>query len=190
MTRRWRISPAVSLLVLSVAVRGECQVVAKKPVNGQTDLPRFTYSVEGSASQLVEADEATFNRFALKVRADLDGILRDYDIHDKSTMRRLLGAKLDMEELAGNYPAALATVDSIRALQEKPAQKLVSGLLARARLEAEVEANARSGPAVERAFSRHYQEAIHALPWNVVEDSIKYSYASARLTSRDRKSVV
>src|SRR5580700_10938109 len=77
------------------------QSTAKKKVTSQADLPRFSYPVTGTASALVQADDAAFNAFAMKVRADLDSIFRDYEIDDKSTMRTLLSARLDIEELAG-----------------------------------------------------------------------------------------
>jgi hypothetical protein len=62
------------------------QTSGKKRVGSQSDLPRFTYSATGSASDLVQADDAAFNAFAAKVKADLDSIFRDYDIEDKATL--------------------------------------------------------------------------------------------------------
>ena len=177
---------ALFVLVL-FAIYGERRTGSKKKVNGQTDLPRFTYAVQRSASELVQADDATFNGFAEKVRGDLDSIFRDYDIADKSTMRELLTAKLDLQELAGEYEPALATVDAIRALEEKPAQKLLSNLSTRAMLQAAIEAKSTSGTAFDQAFSRHYQQAIEPLPWQVVQDSIKAQYAGARLASSARE---
>lgn len=50
------------------------QAMDKKEVKNASDLPRFTYPVKGSASELAQADDATFNAFAAKVRADLDSV--------------------------------------------------------------------------------------------------------------------
>jgi hypothetical protein len=119
-------------LALFCAPISHAQSTTKKKVTSQADLPRFSYPVSGSASDLAQADDATFNVFASKVQADLDSIFRDYDIDDKSTLRTLLGAKLDLQELAGYYPSALKTVDALRDLEEKPAAKLTTGLFARA----------------------------------------------------------
>jgi subtilisin family serine protease len=160
------------------------QSVPKKKVNSQADLPRFSYPVAGSASELVQADDATFNAFAAKVRTDLDTIFRNYDIQDKSTMRTLLSAKLSLLELAGEDQAALQTVEALRALEEKPAPKLTSGLFDRARLQAAIESNSASGPAFDRAFSKLYSDAINSLPWDVVQDSIKASYARSRIHTK------
>ncbi|MES1166772.1 MAG: hypothetical protein ABUL68_02120, partial [Pseudomonadota bacterium] len=170
----------LSALLLLTAPLIHAQSGPRKKVASQADLPRFSYPVAGSASGLVQADAKVFNAFAAKVRADLDAVLRDYDIADRSTLRILLSTKLALQQLAGEYPAALETVDALRALQDKPAPKLTTGLLARAWLQAAIETKAVSGPQYEKTFSAHYGEAINALPWTVVADTIKRSYVSAR----------
>jgi hypothetical protein len=104
----------VAALLLLLVPWGWNQTGLKKKVTSETDLPRFNYPVRGSASELVEADDATFNAFAAKVRADLDSVFRDYDLADKSMLRTLLAAKLNLQELAGQYPEALSTVDAIK----------------------------------------------------------------------------
>jgi len=110
MIERHRIARSLVWLLLLVAPFAQSQPDAKKKVSSQADLPRFSYPVTGSASALVQADDATFNGFAAKVRADLDSVFRDYAIDDKSTLRTLLSAKLDLQELAGDYPGALETI--------------------------------------------------------------------------------
>jgi subtilisin family serine protease len=171
-------------LLLFFAPFSYSQSTAKKKVTSQADLPRFSYPVQGSASDLVQADDATFNVFASKVRADLDSIFREYDVNDKATLRTLLAAKLDFQELAGYYPGALKTVDALHDLEEKPAAKLTTGLFARARLQAAIDTQSTTGRAYEQAFSRHYREAIDPLPWDVVQDNIKASYAGSRVFTK------
>src|SRR5215470_7757559 len=96
------------LILLLLAQATSAQLAVKKKVISQSDLPRFTYPVTMPASELVAADGATFDAFATKVRADLDSVFLGYDIADKSTMRELLSAKADLQELEGDYPGALA----------------------------------------------------------------------------------
>jgi hypothetical protein len=172
-----------SILVLLI-VPSLCAQNAKKKVNSEADLPRFSYPVAGSASSLVQADDATFNTFLSKLRADLDGILRDYQIDDKSTMRTLLAAKLSIQELSGEYKDALATADALRGLQEKPSAKLTSDIFERARLQAASETHATSGAAYEQAFTKHFREAVDALPWDVVQDWAKRAYVNARIFTK------
>jgi subtilisin family serine protease len=175
-----------SLRVLSLALLICCcwaQTNTKKIVKSGDDLPRFTYPVKGSASGLIEADDTTFNGFAAKVRADLDSIFRDYEINDKSTMRDLLNVELQLQILAGEYQAALQTLDQLRAEQEKPSAKLMAGFYERAWLQAAMETKSTSGPAFDESFSRHASDAINGLPWDVVQDDIKQLYGIARVYS-------
>ena len=158
--------------------------VAKTKVTRQADLPRFSYSVAGSASQFVESDAATFAAFATRVRADIDSILANYEIEDRSTLRQILAAKLDLQELAGDFPGGLQTADALRALEDKPANRLLSGLAARARLQAALDAGSASGPAYEQAFRKRYRALVAPLPWDVTQDGIKAGYGSSRLNSR------
>jgi hypothetical protein len=153
----------------------------KKKVSSDADLPRFSYPVTGSASALVQADDATFSAFATKARADLESVLRDYEIDDKSTMRTLLSAKLDLQELAGEYQDGLKTVRALRDLQEKPAAKLTTGLFAQARLQAALDVKATQGQPFEDAFAKRFREAVDPLPWAAVHDWAERSYVSARI---------
>ncbi len=185
MRKRYNVASALSIsFVLLLAPICCPQSIDRKKVTSQADLPRFSYPVSGSASDLLQADDATFDAFAAKVRADLDALLRDYDIDDKSTLRTLLGAELDLQELAGFYPSALKTIDALRDLEEKPAAKLTTGLFARARIQAAIDTQSTSGTAYEQAFSKHYKEAIDPLPWDVVQDTIKASYAGSRVFTK------
>lgn len=156
----------------------------KIQAHSKSDLPRFSYHLDGKASALLEADDATFAIFAKSVRADLDKVLATYDIEDKSTMRSLLTEKQELQELAGDLSGALETVDAVRALEEKPSAKLTSGLDARARLQAAADTGGEAGAAYEKTFADRYRETIEPLPWNVVQDDIKASYARSRLLTR------
>ncbi|MGA2018482.1 MAG: S8 family serine peptidase [Opitutaceae bacterium] len=172
------------LILILAAPSSYSQAAAKKTVASQADMPRHSYAVEGLASALVQADDATFGVFASKVRADIESDLRDYDIKDRSTLRDLLSAKLSLQEIGGEYEAALATVDALRALEDKPSPKLTTGILARAYLKAAIGTRSAAGPEFEEAFGRRYMEEVNPLPWDVVSDWAKQSYASARLAAR------
>lgn len=132
----------------------------------------------------MQADDATFDVFAKKVQADLDTIFRDYEIEDKSTMRALLNAKLDLQVLAGQYQAALETVNALRAMQEKPAAKLTTGLFYRAALQSAIDTKSVTGPTFEQTVTKQYSESINPLPWDVVQDTIRSSYAGSRVYTK------
>jgi hypothetical protein len=173
-----------ALRVLFLALLVSCswgQTSGKKVVKSGDDLPRFVYPVKGTASALVEADDPTFNAFAAKVQTDLDSIFRDYEISDKATLRELLNARLELQMLAGEYQAALVTLDQLRAEQEKPSAKLTIGIYERAWLEAAIDTKSTGGPAFDESFRKYASDAINALPWDVVQDDIKGLYAIARI---------
>lgn len=153
----------------------------KKIVRSQSDLPRFSYAIQGPASALVRDGGPQFDAFAAKVGADLESIFQDYQIDDHATLRTLLGARLSLEELAGEYAAALQTVDEIRGLQDKPAAKVLSGLVPRAMLEAAIETHARDGDAFTAALKRYYAGELQTLPWPIVQDSIRRAHVGARI---------
>jgi subtilisin family serine protease len=179
-----RVARSLVWLLLLVSTFAQSQSGGKKKVTSQADLPRFSYPLTGTASGLVQADDATFDAFAAKVRADLDSVLRDYEIDDKATLRTLLSVKLDLQELAGEYKDGLETVAALRALQQKPAAKLFAFLYTRARLQAAIDAKATQGPAYQQVFAKHFRAAIDPLPWDVVQDSVKESYAGSRLYTK------
>lgn len=174
---------ALALILLFVPF-APGQADKKIQVKDQSDLPRFTYPLSGPASVLLQADAATFNAFAVKVRTDLDAILRDYEIGDKATLRSLLSAKLDLQHLAGEDAAALETVKAVRALEEKPSPRLTRGLYMQCVLESEIATNKASGPAFEQDFAKRYREAVDSLPWDVVQDWARSARGEAQLSSK------
>jgi subtilisin family serine protease len=150
-----------------------CLAQPKKIVKSESDVPRFTYKVTGNVADLLRPDSPAFQDFAAKVQADLETVLKNYQIEDKSTERLLLRARLSFEELNGQNEQGLRTIDAIRGLEEKPDAKLAGNLIDRAILQARIDAKAASGAAYDSAFTRRLTEAVNALPWNVVQDRVK-----------------
>jgi subtilisin family serine protease len=182
--------PALSALVCSLllafgatAAQAEASP-AKIAIRKQADLPRFSYPIAGSATAFVESDDAHFGAFAAKVRHDIDDVLARYRIDDKSTLSQLLDAKFALQELAGDYQGGLQTLQALRALEQKPAAKLLTGLFAQARLQAALDSGGEHGSAYEAAFRRHYAALIAPLPWAVVRDGIRSSYGYSLTAGR------
>ena len=171
-------------LVLLLVCSAVAQDAAKKKVTSQSDLPRFSYPLTTPASELVQSDSATFDAFSSKVRADLKAVFSDYDIADKASMRNLLFTKMTLQQLAGEYPEALETVKTVRAMEDKPSAKLTSGLLVESELAAAIETKSTNGADYEQAFTKAYSEAVDKLPWDTVQDSMKAAWAAAKLRTK------
>ena len=166
-------SCSIPKLALVSIVASACFSQPKKVVKSESDLPRFTYAVKGNVADLLRADSPAFNDFAAKVRADLELVLNNYQIEDKSTKRQLLDAQLSFEELDGRNEQGLRTIEEIRSLEEKPDAKLMADLTDKAILEARLDSKASSGAAYQAAFAKRFAAAVNALPWNVVQDRVK-----------------
>jgi hypothetical protein len=165
--------PRVAAVVLCAALAAGAQTLEKKAVRTADDLPRFSYSLAIPPSDLLRGDAATFAAFAAPVGADVDAVLAGYDVRDHAMLRALLAEKLDLELLAGTQDAAaLATARQIRALEDKPDAKLLSGLTTEAIVGARTETGTTSGPAFIAAYARRYAAALAGLPWSVVGPSL------------------
>lgn len=146
----------------------QAQVPAKKPVATQADLPTFTYPIDGTATALMTSDDATFNAFAGKVGADVDRVLDGYDIKDAATLRGYLHTRADVQMLLGQDAAALATIDRIRALEDKPDRKLMTRLSDEALLRTRLAAPGASIEALRAAYAAQYAALLAPMPWDVV----------------------
>jgi subtilisin family serine protease len=179
---RFWISFIVCLLLL-LAPGLDSQTSEKKKVSSQADLPRFTYPMTGPASDLLQADEATFSAFAAKVKADLDSIFRDYDIEDKATQRRLLSVRLNLQQAAGENQLALETIASLLKLGEKPIDNLEEKALIRPELQAAIEVKGTSGPTFDKAFRKYYRDAWEALPLDVAQERARSVLVGSTVSS-------
>jgi subtilisin family serine protease len=177
----FRLFTCALLLVLAPALQAQ----TKPRIEKAADLPRFTYPLKGSLEQLVK-DPKAFAEFAATVRRDTESVLAKYDIADKSSERQLLGTLLQLDLLEGRDADALKRIEQIRALQEKPADKLLTGLQARAIIDARKASGATSGPAYQAAFASSLAAALKPLPYSVVANEIKEAKASAELIGEGR----
>lgn len=145
----------------------------KIPVTKADDLPQHTYPFHGRLTELVRS-KSGIAELAEKVRADVQADLDTYDIQDASTLQRLYGTLLTVDLIAGRYDDALARIEQIRALEDKPAKRLMIGTVARALIAARREAKpADDFAAYKAAFRRHFADAVLKLPWDVVQDEVQ-----------------
>jgi hypothetical protein len=158
---------------------------AKKKVNSANDLPRFSYPINKPPSVFLTADDAEFNAFARLVLRDIESVLSDYEIADKSTLRYLYETKLNVELLTNENDAALVTCTTLRKLQEKPQAQASSGMLDRPLIEARLAAHAASGPAFEQAFRAKFQANLNALDWKLIQDRVRSMRRSLEIATPD-----
>lgn len=166
---------ALPALALGVATSSLAQQsTGPKPViQTQDDLPRHRYPLDGTAADMLQADDETFNAFAGKVAGDADAVLTGYALADRATQRRLLTTRSFFEMLTGRNEQALDTILAIRALEEKPDARMVSGLREEAVLRARIATGKDAGPDFDSSFAQIYGNALEALPFDIVGVRLK-----------------
>ena len=156
----------------------------KKRIDKAADLPRFSYPVKGNLEAWVR-DEALFAPFAAKLRTDLESVLAQYDISDKATQRQMLGTLLQLDMLEGKDLPALARIEAIRALEEKPADQLMSGMQTRAMIQSRLSLGLTPSTATTAAYraevGRRIALTLKDMPYLTVANEVKSAKARAEL---------
>jgi hypothetical protein len=173
------------VVLLALAVAGPAVGQTKQRIDKAADLPRFTYKIDGRVEDLLR-DDAKFHAFAAEVRRDTESTLAKYDIADKSSERQLRGTLLQLDMLDGRYDAALAGAERIRELQEKPADKLLTGMTTKAIVAGERKAGNRDSAAYKSEVARSIADALKPLPYEVISNEIKEAKAGAETLGEGR----
>lgn len=145
----------------------------KKRIDRAADLPRFSYPVTGNLEQLVR-DDVAFAKLAVAVRRDIESVLAEYDIADKASERQLLGVLTQLDYLEGKYDAALKRTAQIRALQDKPADKLLFGMQMRAMVAARLSGQT-AADAFQKVIAEKMAAELKAMPYAVISNDVKSS---------------
>ncbi|TMG95974.1 MAG: hypothetical protein E6H73_04010, partial [Betaproteobacteria bacterium] len=178
-------SARLLVLFLAFLLAGGAAAQGKKRIDKAADLPRFSYKLDGRIEDMVR-DDARFKPFAGEVRRDLESVLAQYEIEDKATLRQILGELAQLDMLDGSYEAALARVAQIKALEDKPADKLLSGITSRA-IVAGVHANPdRTSTAYRTAAAESIKSELAAMPYDVISNQAKEIKAGAELLGEGR----
>jgi subtilisin family serine protease len=170
----------IAIVALPLALSAVAQ--GKKRVEKAADLPVFSYKVDGSLESLIR-DDAKFRAFGSEVRRDTDSVLAQYDIADKAKLRELLGVLVRLDLIEGRWDSALAGAAKIRELEQKPADKLVSGLVVRAIVGAQRVTGNTTSEAYRREVSRLVAADLAGMPFDAIQNEIKEAKAGNEILS-------
>jgi hypothetical protein len=191
MHQRFRQRLCLALSLLSAAIVVGCasgptgQPGRKIRVTKIDDLPRHTYPISGRVSDLLHSRER-ISELAAKIRADLENDLASYEIADASTLQRMYGTLLAIDLIQEDEEAALERIERIRALEDKEAAKLTTGLTTQAMIAARRQVGPDADQAdYRRAFRRDLSERVARLPWKVVQDDIEHSKGGMEMLSEN-----
>lgn len=169
-----------SLVALVLIVWAGVATAQTKPrIDKAADLPRFTYKIDGKVEDLVRSADK-FAPFAAAVRRDTESVLANYDIADKATRTNLVGLLATLDYLDGHYDSALQRIAEMRALQDKPADKLIAAMRLKAMAQA-AKADGPSGEAYRRDVGATIRRELDPLPYAIVENNVKEGKEGAEL---------
>ena len=151
----------------------------KPRIDKAADLPRFSYRIEGKVEDVVRNADR-FAPFAAALRKDIESVLGGYEIGDKATQRDLMTTLALLDFLDGKYDQALARAEQVRDLQDKPADKLISGLRLRA-VSAAARSNAPGSDAHRQQVAELINKELAAAPFAVIENEVREIKAGAEL---------
>ncbi len=153
----------------------------RERIEKAADMPRFSYKIDGQLEDLVK-DEQAFGRFAAEVRRDNQSVLDRYEIADKAAHRDLLTVLAQIDFLEGRYADAAKHAEEIRALEEKPADKLISGMGIRTMVAAQVKVGNVTSEAYRQEVGRQIASELARYPYPVIANDIKNYNRSAEIT--------
>ncbi|MEO9135963.1 MAG: S8 family serine peptidase [Casimicrobiaceae bacterium] len=170
------------LLSCACAVATTAIAQPKPRIEKAADLPRFSYKIEGSVENVIR-DDAKFHRFAAELRRNAESVLSGYQIDDRATLRQLEGELAQLDYLDGNYDSALRRAARIKELQEKPADKLMSGVQLRAMIAAQRKAGDHTSDAYRQETGRLIDAELAQMPYDVVQNEVREAKAAAEIAS-------
>lgn len=170
----------ILVFALAALIAASALAQTRQRVEKAADLPRFNYRIDGRVEDLLR-DDAKFNAFAAQLRRDAESVLAKYEIPDKSIERGYLATLAQLDYLDGRYDDALLRLDALRALEEKPADKLLSGLTMRMMIAAQRKVGASTGDAYRREVGSMIRDALDRMPYGVVQNEVKEIKASAEI---------
>jgi subtilisin family serine protease len=174
------VSFVLALICLPINTRAEQTEPGKKKITSIDDLPRHSYHVPETVTELITS-ERTFAPFAAKLRNDIETDLATYEIEDKTTLRGLYQVLVSLDMLESDYDSALEGLERMRELQDKPAERLTTGLVIQSIIFARREVGTDDFGEYRRAFSRYLSHAIEDLPWEVVQERVEETKGKAEM---------
>jgi subtilisin family serine protease len=170
----------ISVALICCAAVSTLGQQAKKKIENAEQLPVHSYSVPGKASVLL-TDDAAFTVFVAALRKDLENDLQDYDIEDKTTLKKYYGPLMQISILQGRYDDALTYLNKRNALEDKAAAKAMAGMLDQPLIDAK---KAGAGQA-QAIFETEFKERVQKLPYEVVQNEVKQMKSGFEIISQN-----
>jgi hypothetical protein len=150
----------------------------RERVDRADQLPKHRYPLTGLAGDLV-VDAAAFAKLAGKLRADMESDLARFDIREPESLKDRLFVLALLDALDNRWPAALARIDQVAAVETKPANKAMTGLTIRVW----TDAIAHGGDA--DAFHAALERKLATMPIDLVRNDLSTLRTMAQVFTPD-----
>jgi len=171
-------------LILSFTFIGFNQAQDKKKISKLDDLPRYTYATDIKASELL-VSENEFVSLSKEVRRDIQNTLNEYEIEDKTTLKGYYATLRNLDLLEGNLESAMEHIQKILLLQEKPSDKLMSGIIDLSLIEALQNNESGDEETTRDLFNKNLKDRVNTLPWDVVQDDVEQLKGNYEILSKN-----
>ncbi len=150
----------------------------KQRIEKAADLPTFSYPVQGDLAALVR-DDARYKPLSRKIAQDYSEVLVKYDIAESASQRQYLGTLAQIAMLDERFDDALRLTTQVRSLQDKPADKLLSGMFTRSVVAAGKKYNFTPNAAFQAEVARLVRAELDSMPFAVIQNDVMRLKASA-----------
>ena len=150
----------------------------KQRIEKAADLPTFSYPVQGDLAALVR-DDARYKPLSQKIAQDYSEVLAKYDIAESASQRQYLGTLAQIAMLDERFDDALRLTTQVRSLQDKPADKLLSGMFTRSVVAAGKKYDFTPNAAFQAEVARLVRSELDAMPFAVIQNDVMRLKAQA-----------
>jgi len=153
----------------------------QKVINSLDDIPRFSYKIEGKASEVYQ-NPAKFGKLYQEIKSDYTRLLNDYIINDKTLQKDILNTLKQIDFYENNLQEARIKTETIRDLEDKPAARYMSGIINTAFLNAAANYKPETND-FRTQFKHELSQLVNAMPWQVVQDAVEQAKGSMEVIS-------
>lgn len=136
-------------------------------ITSADQLPRRNIQLDKLPSQYLDGSRAELKGLAQLLEANLNDDLSKFDIQDAATLRAYYGALLSLAQFNADWGALPKLVERLKALQDKPGPRAMTGTLAQ--LVAEQQMAKHDNNWVKAEVTKRYS----AMNWDDVSHDIK-----------------
>jgi len=152
-----------------------------KVINSLDDIPRFSYKIDGKASDVYN-DKEKIDQLNRQIKIDYNNVLNEYTFKDKTLRKGLLSTLMEIDFYENNLKEARVKTEAIKELEEKPSAKYMSGIIEIAFLNTATNYKPETST-FKKQFKNELSQLVNTMPWDIVQDDIKGTKGSMEIVS-------